>query len=476
MIRFILNDKDVATDISPGAVLLDFIRYQQHLKGTKIGCREGDCGACTVLVGDVIDNELQYESMTSCLMPLGNANGKHIVTVEGTNFENKLNPVQQFMADEGATQCGFCTPGFIVSLAGFCLNKNEPTSANAVAAVDGNICRCTGYKSIERACGNIANLLFERKNDAPAIFAAKKKILPVYFSEIKKRLIALELPVDGNLISKGSQQNTFLGGGTDLYVQKHDELKYAGIHFLFDPPGLNGISKENNNWIIGPSVTVTDLLNSPIIKEAFPDFHRYAKLVSSTPIRNMATVAGNFVNASPIGDFTIFFLALNTQIVLSDGERKRELPLRKFYKGYKSLDKKPEEFVEKIWFELPGKNPYFNFEKVSKRTHLDIASVNSAICITVNKNKIQSAGISAGGVGPVPLFLEKTSAFLNGKEVSEELVHQSIEIAQTEISPISDARGSEEYKRLLLGQLIKAHFIKLFPELNVENILMSSLQ
>jgi len=220
---------------------------------------------------------------------------------------------------------------------------------------------------------------------------------------------------------------------------------------------------KENKCIIGPSATVKDLKNSPLINKAFPDFSRYAKLVSSTPIRNMATIAGNFINASPIGDFTIFFLALDAQLCLTDGKTKRELPLRKLYKGYKQLNKKPDEYIEQIWFELPVKNSLFNFEKVSKRTNLDIATVNSAISIAMNKNTIDRAGISAGGVGPVPVYLQKTSAFFDGKAVTEELVHEAIGIAETEISPISDARGTREYKKFLLGQLIKAHFITLFP-------------
>jgi xanthine dehydrogenase small subunit len=476
LIRLILNDKEVSTSLKPGTVLLDFIRYHKHLVGTKIGCREGDCGACNVLVGEIKDGQLEYKSMTSCLMPLGNVHGKHIVTIEGINLPShkqgidQLNPIQQAMADEGATQCGFCTPGFVVSLAGFCLSNKKATKEAAIAAVDGNICRCTGYKSIERACDHIAKLMKEKKAEEAAEFVSAKRILPSYFSGIKKQLQTLATKIDGVLIHAQMLTAHFVGGGTDLYVQKHDGIKDAAIRFLFDHPEMNGIIKEANRIVIGPSATVTDLKESPVIQNIFPAFDKYAKLVSSTPIRNMATIAGNFINASPIGDFTIFFLALDARIVLSNGKTKRELPLRKLYKGYKQLDKTVDEYIEKISFELPVKNSLFNFEKLSKRTHLDIASVNTALNIEIDGSKIIKAGISAGGIAPVPLYLQKTSEFLHSKVLSEELVRQAIEIAQTEISPISDARGTADYKRLLLGQLIKAHFIELFPELGTETL------
>jgi xanthine dehydrogenase small subunit len=439
----------------PGATLLDFIRYHQQLTGTKIGCREGDCGACTVLAGELVNDKLQYRAMTSCLMPLGNAQGKHIVTIEGVNLPGKLNPVQQAMADCGATQCGFCTPGVIMSLTGFCLNGQAASYENAIAAIDGNICRCTGYKSIERAAGIITGLMKEKDEEAIA-FAVKKKIVPGYFSAIKKRLSGLSASKSKSLSHKPG--TIPVGGGTDLYVQKHHELVRADIHFVFDKEEFNYIRKGENKCIIGPSVTVSDLRDSPIIKEAFPGFYKFSKLISSTPIRNMATLAGNFVNASPIGDMTIFFLALDAQTELSNGKTKRILPLRQFYKGYKQLDKKPDETISGISFELPGKDTFFNFEKVSKRTHLDIATVNSAICLKMNGDMIEAATVSAGGVGPVPMYLQKTSDYFIGKKINDETVNGAIEIMKTEISPISDARGSAEYKTLLLGQLIKAHF------------------
>jgi xanthine dehydrogenase small subunit len=467
LIRFILNDTSIETDKPSGTTVLDFVRYHQHLVGTKIGCREGDCGACTVLVGQLINGKMQYESMTSCLLPLGNVQGKHVVTIEGINFPGQLNPIQQAMSDCGATQCGFCTPGFVMSLAGFCLSDKEATQENAIAAVDGNICRCTGYKSIERAAQQVAEVMESKNTKEATTFVTEKNILPNYFSSIKERISELRLTP----LPIHDSRFTTVGGGTDLYVQKHDEMNHADIQFMFDKPGLNEIVEEDGKCILGPSVTVTDLRNSSVINRIFPDFHRYSKLVSSTPIRNMATIAGNFVNASPIGDFTIFFLALDAQIELSPASSQngsgRTIALREFYKGYKQLDKKREEVITKIWFTIPPKTFHFNFEKVSKRTHLDIASVNSAIRLDIDGDIIKSAGLSAGGVGPIPMYLKKTSEFLNGKKVNDETISGAINIMRSEISPISDARGSKEYKTLLLSQLIKAHFLSVYSQPSV---------
>lgn len=450
-------------------LLLDLVRYHEHLKGTKIGCREGDCGACLVLLGELTGGKLRYRSATSCLTALGNVHLKHVVTVEGLNMEG-LNPLQHAICEEGATQCGFCTPGFIVAMAGFCLDDKMPAHKNALAAVDGNICRCTGYKSIERALARVVALLQEKKEEEePIDFLVGQRVLPAYFREIKQRLGALTLQTDG--IFRENKGTRFLGGGTDLYVQQHEAMAEADIHFLFNREKLKGIVQEGNHCVIGGSATITDLMESPVIQKAFPKFDRYARLISSTPIRNIATLAGNFVNASPIGDLSIFFLALDAKLLLSDGQSTRELPLREFYRGYKLLNKSPEEFIEKIVFDMPAADEHFHFEKVSKRTWLDIASVNTAIRIRIKGDRIAEAHIAAGGVGPVPAYLAKTSAALRGQKLEETVIGDAVKKARSEIAPISDARGTAAYKSLLLGQLIKAHFLTLFPALQAEKLL-----
>lgn len=461
MLRFILNNEDIGTTLPPGMLLLDFIRYHHFLSGTKTGCNEGDCGACTVLIGEFQHDQVQYRSFTSCLTPLGNVRGKHVVTIEGINQAHSLTAVQLAMQECGATQCGFCTPGFVMSLTGFCLSHQLPTLTNAIAAIDGNICRCTGYKSIERAAARITELLEDRNGTPPAHYATGAHIVPDYFMHIPARLQAMH----NTLESAGDVAARPIGGGTDLYVQLHDALKTKTLRFLYDLPPLKGIRQEGHKCIMGAATTVSDLLAAPLLQAYFPYLSNYLKKVSSTPIRNMATIAGNFINASPIGDLSIFFLALDATLVLSNGDKERELPLRHLFKGYKQLNKTSDEYITQVWFHLPSQHTLFNFEKVSKRTHLDIASVNTAISITMHYDVIDGVRISAGGVGPVPQLLEETARFMTGRRLTETLVREASFLLQTEIAPISDARGTADYKRLLLAQLFKAHFITLFPQL-----------
>ncbi|MEQ1763014.1 MAG: FAD binding domain-containing protein [Pyrinomonadaceae bacterium] len=503
MIEFILNNQDITTDLPSGMTVLDFVRSRQNLKGTKIGCREGDCGACTVLVGELVDEKVRYRSMTSCLMPLANAAGKHIVTIEGINpADGSLTPVQQAMVDESGTQCGFCTVGFVVSLTGHCLSTTRVSSPHvskgaveqAVLSIDGNICRCTGYKSIERA----VRVLSEPPASAGGQKASEESsYVPPYFSGIRSRLEALNATASST--PEGTDHPltqvvpTFVAGGTDTYVQKPDFFTDNESEHLFYDDALRGIRDLGEYIEIGASAAVTDLLESPVMNAIFPDLYKHLKLVSSTPIRNMATLAGNFVNASPIGDMTVWFLALDASIFLGTqapspaspqrGEPTdtvfREIPLADFYLGYKQLAKADDEIITAIRFKKPFGDFRFNFEKVCKRTYLDIASVNTAISlklyeagppvpsvllseIEAPKPRIQTAHVAAGGVAPIPFYLRKTSAFLIDKEVSEETIELALEIIQDEISPISDVRGSEDYKRLLLRQLFRAHFEEMF--------------
>ncbi|MFP4025643.1 MAG: FAD binding domain-containing protein [Thiohalospira sp.] len=455
MILFILNNKTIKAHKHPGTSLLDYIRYEMNLPGTKIGCREGDCGACTVLEGTLINGKVHYKSIVSCLTPLGNAQGKHIVTIEGIN-QKYLSPVQETMVNHSATQCGFCTPGFIMSFTSHGLSYEKSDYKNTLASVSGNICRCTGYKSIERAAKDINILLKNKDIEDPVKWMVNHNYLPAYFMEIADRLKKIPQLTD---IYKGQ----IIAGGTDVMVQKPEETAEKELAFFYNRNDLKEIKEVKGNIKIGAANTATEIKQSKIIQKYIPEIDSYFKLISSEPIRNMGTITGNIVNASPIGDFSIILLALNASIILKKESHKRIIPLKNFFLDYKKIDLQENEYIESVSIPIPEKNFWFNFEKVSKRTHLDIASVNCAIYLKLNNDIIEKCSISAGGISPIPKFLKETSAYFIGKKVTNGTIIKANEIMQNEINPISDIRGSKEYKRLLLRQLLFAHFIKLFP-------------
>ncbi|MBQ0786102.1 MAG: FAD binding domain-containing protein [Oceanihabitans sp.] len=458
MITFILNNKTIKTPEHSGMTLLDFVRYQQRLTGTKIGCREGDCGACTLLVGTLVNDTIEYQSITSCISPLGNAHGKHIVTVEGTNLKDKLTAAQEAMKANYATQCGFCTPGFVVALTGFALSNSDKNYSNAIDAISGNICRCTGYKAIEKAAHQVVEKL-ENKTETTLDWLIKNAFIPEYFESIPQRLKDMEV-ADLN-----QPKGKYVSGGTDLYVQQADHLADNEVHLIAEKDYLKGITIKNGMCTIGTNATVSDLWNHKELNTLLPNLRAHLKLVSSEQIRNMASLGGNLVNASPIGDMTIFFLALNSTItILNSEEKERTVALKNFYQDYKKFDLKDNELLKSIQFKLPTEHSFFNFEKVCKRTHLDIASVNSAIHISIENDSISEAHVSIGGVAAIPKYLHETSAFLAGKPLTSETILEANEILQKEITPISDVRGTSDYKRLLGRQLFFAHFIALFPK------------
>ena len=466
-IIFILNEEVVKTNLNSATVLLDFIRKVKHLIGTKEVCKEGDCGACAVLIGTLTENGMIYKSVNSCIFPLQNVNGKHIVTIEGLKSE-VLSPIQKSFADEGASQCGFCTPGFIVSTTDYFLNETKPDVNQAIDNIAGNICRCTGYNSIKKAVTNLIDEKYLKRDlsNNKIDELIKLNILPEYFSEIPNKINALKTNVQKQKIT---EYETVISGGTDLFVQQPDNL--LKTKNIFTSEDEKFIYRDDDNILISANSTINDLKNSEVFNKYFPDLDNFYKLFASHLIRNTATIGGNIVNASPIGDSTILFLSLDTKLLLTSEKSVREISLRKFYKSYKTIDLNKNETIKQIKIEIPQNKILLSFEKVSKRTHLDIASVNTAMLISVENNKISSASLSAGGVAAIPLYLKETSEFLTGKEISNALVNEVIEIAKQEISPISDIRGSKEYKTLLLSQLIKAHFLKLFPGIITREVL-----
>jgi xanthine dehydrogenase small subunit len=460
MSLFALNNMIVKAVEPPGLPVLDYLRDTAGLKGVKHACREGDCGSCVVLLGDRRDGHLQYRVVTSCLLHLGAVAGCHVVTIEGLN-RRSLGPIQRAFADEGASQCGFCTPGLVVALTGYLLSADNWDRERVVEAVAGNICRCTGYVSILRVAETMLAQAREIIDPADDRIAAlvRGRFLPDYFLGVEG---LFEQLVPATVARQPYQGQPVVSGGTDTYVQKPDELAAADV-FTIQPPVGPNIWNDGGHVYLSGSATAQDIKESNLLKARVGDVDRAMTLMGSLPIRLRATVAGNIVNASPIGDMTIVLLALDAEIALKKNtESLRVLPLRDFFLGYKNLDLHTGELVEWVRFPDSVSEASFNFEKVSKRTYLDIATVNTAISVRLEHDRILEAFVSAGGVAPIPKQLENTGSYLVGREPTAETARGAAACARDEISPISDVRGSAAYKRLLLGQLVLAHFHVLF--------------
>ncbi|HSN54130.1 MAG TPA: FAD binding domain-containing protein [Candidatus Sulfomarinibacteraceae bacterium] len=454
-VSFVVNTARFEFQGPSGRPLLDVIRTDAGLKGTRHACREGDCGSCVVLLGEPGEHGLRYRPVTSCLVPVAAAAGCHVITVEGLDTGG-IGPLQQPFVDEGASQCGFCTSGFLVALAGHLLDAPDWRLEPALNALAGNICRCTGYASIRRATAAILERLAGTVNPAePRLEAlARQGYLPAALADAQGLLAGVAAAAP-----KTASDERPVAGGTDLYVQRPEDLVHGDVRLVRS--SRRGIRVEDDHVVLAGSATAEDMKRSPELAELLGDMTGPMDLMGSWPIRERATVAGNIVNASPIGDMTIMLLALAAELELAAGAARRRLALRSLFLGYKTLNLGPGEIVEAVRVRRrPGLR--FNFEKVSKRTCLDIASVNSAAAIRVADGAIAEAGLAAGGVAPVPLALVEAEAAIVGRAPSAETARLAARTAASEISPISDVRGSAEYKRLLLHQLVLGHFQRLF--------------
>jgi xanthine dehydrogenase small subunit len=456
MLEFIVNDKEVKTDTPPGSSLVDFIRNELHLYGTKIGCREGDCGACTILVGALADGELRYRTMNSCLMPLGNADRRHIVTIEGINGPG-LSPVQSALVENNGTQCGFCTPGFVMSLYGFCLDEGkEKNLVNAIEAISGNICRCTGYKSIAKAAAVVVDKLRPMAGAEALAWLVAEKFLPAYFLTVPARLKMIAPP----RARVARESGYIIAGGTDVLLQDPEGASASeNVNLVYGADATSRITFAGGKCHIGSTTTIKDLKECRELRDYIPGLDGYLKLMASTPIRNMATVGGNIANSSPIGDACVILMALDATLVLRYRGKTRECQLKDFFSGYKKTAKEPEEFIEKIVFDLPGKKTHFSFEKISKRGHLDMATVNSAMRVDLDKGVIKRAAFTVGGLGPTIRYLAKTAEFLVGKRIDRETFKAANQIAQGEITP----RSRADYKRSLVRQQLLIHLMGFSP-------------
>ena len=463
LISFIHNNRIVKIkNPNPNETLLNYIRTSLKKTGTKEGCAEGGCGACTVVVGELKGHEISYSAINSCITFLPTLQGKQLILVEDLILKDgSLHPVQQAMVDYHGSQCGFCTPGFVMALFSMYKKYSEFNEEVIKDSISGNLCRCTGYQPIINAAKslknkndyfgankqNTVNLLKKISNKSIAIYTNNKKYFaPKSIQELKK-------------IIKKNSDAVFLSGGTDLSLSVTKERKSINsIIYMNSVRDLSYI-KNNNQYIeVGASTPLIDL--EDYIKKYYPDFTKILKRYGSPQIRNVGTVAGNIATASPIGDCLPLLLSLNAQVVLQDIKKTKILNLDNYFISYRKTQLKKGQFIQAVRIPL-FKNSIFKAYKISKRFDDDISSVCAAFNLEIVKNKVKSIRIAYGGMAAVPkraISCEKV--FLNSF-FTEDILSKGKEALKKDFKPISDMRASGLYRMEVAKNLLEKCFVEI---------------
>lgn len=468
-INFILNDKAIQlTDVLATATLLDYLRLEQHLRGTKEGCAEGDCGACTILVGRISNEKLVYETVNSCIRFMGSLDGCHIVTVEHLKKpDGTLHPVQQAMVDHHASQCGFCTPGIVMSLYGLWMENPNPSNQDIEIALQGNLCRCTGYEPIIKAAQAISKI--DTPDNDPLV---KER------ADIKQRLTAI---ADGARVEIKSEQehfiipasvedladvrvqyphSTIVAGSTDvgLWVTKN----MRAISPVIFTSNLNELQKTDvfsNHISIGAGVSYTQL--EDVVAKHIPQLTGFWNRIGGMQVRNMGTIGGNVANGSPIGDTPPALIALGAEIYLRRGDTQRKLPIEDFFIDYGKQDRQAGDFVEQIDIPIPDPDDLFAVYKISKRRDEDISALCGAFKMQITDGVIMAAKIAFGGMAAIPKRAASVEQSLIGKPWTKETISHAVQFFEDDYAPLSDWRASSEYRMLVAKNLLHRFFAEM---------------
>lgn len=467
-IRFLLNGRDVAlSDVGADATLLDFLRIDQRLTGTKEGCAEGDCGACTVLVGRLTDQGLRYETVNACIRFLATLDGCHVVTIEYLGGpDGRLSPVQQAMVDHHGSQCGFCTPGIVMSLYALWMAHARPTVAQVETALQGNLCRCTGYAPIIRAAQAVTDygsptaehLATERAAVAARLQALRdgKRV------ELRSQDSFAILPADVDdlaAVLESMPDATIVAGSTDvgLWVTKFLKRISPAV-FIGHLEGLKSIEVTSDSVKMGAGVTYTEAQD--VLARHFPHLSDYWDRIAGWQVRNMGTIGGNIANGSPIGDTPPVLMALGASITLRKGDVRRELPLEAFFLEYGKQDRAPGEFVERISIPRPADGGHHAAYKISKRREEDISSVAVGIFVEVEHGVIRAARLAFGGLAGVPARAAAAEAALLGQPWEEETLIAAAQKLPEDFQPLTDMRATADYRMQVAQNLMRRFWLE----------------
>ncbi len=467
-IRFLLNDNLIQLDtVAATTSLLDYLRLERRLYGTKEGCAEGDCGACTILVGRISAGELIYETVNSCIRFLGSLDGCHVVTIEHLKKKDgSLHPVQQAMVENHGSQCGFCTPGIVMSLYALWMANPAPNNQEIEKALQGNLCRCTGYEPIIKAAQAISSI--DSAEHDPLI-VERKQVMERLQSlhdhsrvEIKLENSHFFLPAslqDLADIRQTYPNSTIVAGSTDvgLWVTKHMQ-DISPIVFISHLEELHKIEIGSDGIKIGASVTYNEL--SPLIEKYFPHVSPYWNRIGGEQVRNMGTIGGNLANGSPIGDTPPMLIALGATMTLRCGSDQKTLAVEDFFIDYGKQDRSEGDFVESVYIPFVKDGSLFATYKISKRRDEDISAVSAAFCLHLEDGIIQEAILAYGGMAARPKRTSHVEKKLVGKPWSAASLVQALAVFAEDFSPLSDWRASAEYRSLVAQNLLKRFLLE----------------
>ncbi|QEG37266.1 xanthine dehydrogenase small subunit [Bythopirellula goksoeyrii] len=477
--------------------LSDFLRRELGQIGTKIVCSEGDCGACSVLVGRVHEDGLRYEAIDSCIAFLFQLDSTHIVTVEGLAKAGSMNDVQQALVDCHGSQCGFCTPGFAMAMTAMQENDCSKDADSMRTGLTGNLCRCTGYVSIleagltaELAEGDRMDVLYPSEPMLQDFYAHSAEDIALIEDSTPPLLKKLSSPASISTNGQGKgfaasrvlcpvtlasalevlrewPQSMIVAGATDIGVRVNKgQALPETILDLNRVKELEQLGVVDGKLVMGARASWTEV--ESLCRQQLEEFYQIVKVFGAPQIRNMGTVGGNVINASPIADSLPFYFVMDAELELRSAEGSRTVNINDFYQGYKKFDLQPGELLTRVTVPLPDEGELLRLFKVSRRLDLDISSFTAAIRIRLDGSRIAEAALAFGAVGPTVLRARNTEDFLVGREFSEATMREAGELAVAEVTPISDVRGSEDYRL----QLTRNVFVKFYLEHQPDAVLL----
>lgn len=459
-VRFLLDGEVVdLPEVDPTATLLDHLRYKMRRTGTKEGCAEGDCGACTVLVGSLgpTGDTVDWRAVNSCIQFLPMVNGKALMTVESLKAEDgALCPLQQTMAANGSSQCGFCTPGFVMSLHGRSIGA-KGCELPVVDVIAGNLCRCTGYGPIleagentppqERSDAALAESLMALTGEcASGEWQGRRWFAPRSSDELAALLA--EHP-DARLVA----------GATDVGLWVTKGLRELGtVIFLGEVADLAQIEETDDALILGAGVRYADA--HAAMTRLHPDLGELVRRIGGLQVRNAGTVGGNIANGSPIGDGPPALIALGARLTLRSEDGRRTMPLEDYFLAYGKQDRRAGEFVESVHIPRPGVDAVIHIAKLSRRFDSDISAVCGAFMLSVTDGAITSARVAFGGMAATPKRAAACEAALTGKPFDDATVTAAIAALKADFEPLSDVRGSSAYRVETAANLLRRLWLR----------------